>query len=362
MTWDYYVHVSQKVQEQEDVRRLHELSEKIRQEEDRQKRSNLRQEKQDVLRRLRKAWQQEINRAGEIDAEEIDQVARILATQILDDATVWWFEEVADKEDARAEIYIPITKEKVINDPGRICNELTFRHDFQHLPSPLWFALEVDFELLTPWYSRDDRVFHVMNNPVRKDRAFGVPFMSASSWKGLLRWVCRMQVQEGLLEFLKSGKSFEREWRDPDWIIHLFGNKKGGEENFHQGALVFYPTWFNKIGFEVINPHSRARRAGTQPIYYEVVPPGAKGTLSLLYAPWPGMKPEANPEEVLPELLKAIEELFTAYGISAKRTAGWGTARICSWKAYHKGRDPGQATTWKDICQAVAGWLKEEAS
>lgn len=56
--------------------------------------------------------------------------------------------------------------------------------------------------------------------------------------------------------------------------MHLFGNEKGEGEEFSRGALVFYPTWFDKIGFEVINPHNRARRAGTQPIYYEVVTPG----------------------------------------------------------------------------------------
>ncbi|GIW42719.1 MAG: hypothetical protein KatS3mg077_0001 [Candidatus Binatia bacterium] len=194
-----------------------------------------------------------------------------------------------------------------------------------------WLAFKVEFELLTPWYSKDDRPFHVLDNPVRKDRVFGVPYMSAASWKGMLRWACR--VQAGLQKHLEQGRRFE-DWRDRDWILHLFGKEKGEEKKFHQGALVFYPTWFDKIGFEVINPHDRARRAGTQPIYYEVVPgrrpnqEGGKGSLRLLYAPWPGMKAAAKPEEVLPHLLEAIEALLATYGISAKRTVGWGTADI----------------------------------
>ncbi|WP_448593863.1 RAMP superfamily CRISPR-associated protein [Thermoflexus hugenholtzii] len=214
-----------------------------------------------------------------------------------------------------------------------------------------WFALEVEFELLTPWYSKDDRVFHVMDNPVRKDRVFGVPFMAASSWKGLLRWACRIQV--GLREHLRKNEGRIEGWRDPDWILHLFGNEKGEEETFHQGALVFYPTWFDQIGFEVINPHSRARRAGIQPIYYEVVPPGAKGTLYLLYAPWPGMKPTADPGQFLPWLLEAIDNLLTHYGISAKRTVGWGTAKITKWKAYRQGQAPAQADTRDQLRQAI---------
>ncbi|MDI6631851.1 RAMP superfamily CRISPR-associated protein [Candidatus Solincola sp.] len=214
--------------------------------------------------------------------------------------------------------------------------------DFAPLSSWAWLGLQVDFELLTPWYSKDDRVFHVMDNPVRKDRVFGVPFMAGSSWKGMLRWACR--VQAGLREHLEQHNGKLDDWRDPDWILHLFGNEKDEEENFHQGALVFYPTWFDKIGFEVINPHSRERRAGTQPVYYEVVPPGAKGTLYLLYAPWPGMKPGADPKDVPPRLLEAIEALLTTYGISAKRTVGWGTAKILKWRVYRKGKEPQEAT------------------
>ena len=227
--------------------------------------------------------------------------------------------------------------------------------DFSTLLSEHWLAFQVDFELLTPWYSRDDRLFHVMDNPVRKDRVFGVPFMAASSWKGLLRWACRMQ--EGLLEYLGKHNGKMDNWRDPDWILHLFGNEKGEGEEFSRGALVFYPTWFDKIGFEVINPHSRERRAGTQPIYYEVVPPGAKGTLSLLYAPWPGMKPYAKPGDVLPELLKAVEELLTTYGISAKRTVGWGTARIEKWRAFHKTGGTVEKDSHTELWQDVQNWL-----
>lgn len=243
--------------------------------------------------------------------------------------------------------------------------------DFSSLPSSRWLAFEVDFELLSPWYSKDDRVFHVLDNPVRKDRVFGVPFMAASSWKGMLRWACRMQA--GLREHLEKHNGKLDGWRDPGWILHLFGNEKGEGEEFSRGALVFYPTWFNKINFEVINPHSRERRAGTQPIYYEVVPgrrpkqdkqdkseefeEGGKGTLSLLYAPWPGMKPAADPKEALPKLLEAVETLLTIYGISAKRTVGWGTARIEKWDAFHKVHGSVDKNNRAELWEEVQNWL-----
>lgn len=194
-----------------------------------------------------------------------------------------------------------------------------------------WCGIHVEFELQRPWFSRDDRCFHPLYNPLRKDRVFGVPYMSAASWKGLLRWACRMkELKEGLLEYLEhNGGRFDG-WRDPPWITHLFGNAKGEEEEFARGALLCHPTWFDRIGFEVINPHSRETRAGTKPIIYEVVPANAeaRGRLRLLYAPLPPADP--NPDAVS-NLLEAIRPLIEDYGFSAKRTAGWGIAKICKW-------------------------------
>jgi CRISPR-associated protein Cmr2 len=236
--------------------------------------------------------------------------------------------------------------------------ELTFPKELASLLDPMprvlqagWLAIEVPFTLETPWYSKDDRPFHVLDNPVRKDRVFGVPFMSAASWKGLLRWSCRMVA--GLAEHLERHRGNLEGWEDPSWILHLFGNEKGAGEDFQRGALAFYPTWFPRVGFEVINPHRRKTRAGTQPIYYEVVPPRyeqkgtlteTKATLRLLYAPLPGQAPKQGVEaqDALNKLLDATDKLLTVYGFSAKRTAGWGLAKVDEWvvrngKASQKG-------------------------
>jgi len=204
---------------------------------------------------------------------------------------------------------------------------------------PGWLAVEVAFTLKTPWYSKDDRPFHVLDNPVRKDRVFGVPFMSAASWKGLLRWSFAMTT--GLIgpDPLKD----ENKRRQAEAaILRLFGNEKGAGDDSQRGALVFYPTWFPRVGFEVINPHSRKTRAGTQPIYYEVVPARyqqngtqteTKATLRLLYAPLPGQAPTdgVEPQDALNKLLDATDKLLTVYGFSAKRTAGWGLAKVDEW-------------------------------
>jgi len=204
-----------------------------------------------------------------------------------------------------------------------------------------WLEISVTFQLQTPWFSKGDVPFHVLDNPVHRDRVFGAPFMPASSWKGLLRWAARTKI--GLLSYLKDNKNDLKlsGWKDSRELIHLFGNQRhfhnerdsGNEreeaKRFQHGALAFRPTWFNRVGFEVINPHDRAKKAGTHPIYYEVVPPGATGTLNVLYAPMPGVsEPGVDRQKAILLLLDAVESLITEYGFSAKRTSGWGVATI----------------------------------
>ena len=189
-----------------------------------------------------------------------------------------------------------------------------------------WLALSVTFQLQTPWFSKDDLPFHVLDNPVHRDHVFGAPFMPASSWKGLLRWAARMKT--GLLTHLEASENKLNGWKDSVELVHLFGNERDETEYSQRGALAFRPSWFDTIGFEVINPHDRAKKAGTKPILYEVVPPGATGMLKVLYAPTPGVAPEVDRQKAVLLLLDAFESLITEYGFSAKRTSGWGIATI----------------------------------
>lgn len=95
---------------------------------------------------------------------------------------------------------------------------------------------------------------------------------------------------------------------------------------------MFYPTFFNLIDVDVINPHKRETRAGTHPIYLECVPAGAKGTFSLLYVPFDLIgQDEATirrqATEDLQRVAEAVKEMMLTYGFSAKRTSGYGTVK-----------------------------------
>lgn len=247
--------------------------------------------------------------------------------------------------------------------------------DLSTLPPGSWF-LQFEFTLAKPWISKDDNPFYVAEsvNPVRKDKVFKVPVMSAASWKGLLRWTA-MHIR---LVNNKDSLNDELFAQERSALALLFGDEKGEEPGqprdlalfldnlkptardpyrqnirnqfpskeedetdpqgksdmpHHAGRLFCYPTFFNGIDVEVINPHSRETKAGTHPIYLECVPAAeAKGTFSLLYVPFDliGRESEENirkqARQDLLTVAKTVKEMMLTYGFSAKRTSGFGTA------------------------------------
>jgi len=179
------------------------------------------------------------------------------------------------------------------------------------------FYLAVRFTLVKPYLSKDDDQFYICENPIRKEKVFKVPVASASTWKGNLRWTARQ------INGLNPSQP------DSEEIIRLFGNEKAKESGLRKGRLNFFPTYFDRIGLEVINPHSRKTKAGTNPIYIESVPEGASGTFSLLYVPFDligRQEPEVK-EQVKRDLeiiSDSLEKMLLTYGFSAKKGSGFG--------------------------------------
>ena len=234
------------------------------------------------------------------------------------------------------------------------------------------FWLQVKFTLATPYFSKDDTPFYIIDNPLKKEKVFGVPYIAASSWKGNLRWttmLTRLVLQQDVL----SSDKFADE-RLQQTI--LFGTEQGFDEtrtagfaayldkltpqagedptSYHtklkerfgteevplprlSGQLHFFPTYMDKIGLTVINPHDRTTRAGINPIYYEVATPGAKGVFHLLYVPRVGpAEPPALTEthQILTDLVPCIRDMFLTYGFSAKKTTGMGQAEAKSIEGF----------------------------
>lgn len=200
-----------------------------------------------------------------------------------------------------------------------ISQELGFVPDVsvvKHMPA-FSFMLRIPFQLRKPYISKDECDFYLLDNPVRKERNWQAPMIAPTSWKGALRSALRLAC------------NYEDE---NEVVVRLFGNPHESEE--HQaGRLYFFPTFFNQIGFEVINPHDRKTGAGSArgPILMECVPAGATGefvTLYMFFSPLELSETDkyhqvAQDLEVLAEGIKAM---LTTYGIGAKTSSGFGIA------------------------------------
>lgn len=258
------------------------------------------------------------------------------------------------------------------------------------------FSIWFKFKLEAPYFSKDDDELYIIQNPVLKETNFKVPMVRGSGWKGALAHAFReiineesiigkkQKVIESFLRIFGAGSEIikiieeyiKKKTSNPDklanalieFILFELGlgvssedlKDKNSDENqhnllkllkekieekkrnlnpmlpsefqSHKGRAIFYPTFFDSLSLEVINPHDRRKRAGTQPIYYEVVPKGAEGIFQLVYIPFDGiLKPESElkkeVEEDLNNLITAIKKLQDL-GIGAKTKLGWGRFSI----------------------------------
>jgi len=188
--------------------------------------------------------------------------------------------------------------------------------DLSIFPKGSW-AVQVNFTLKKPYISKDDVDFYIIDNPVKKEWVFKVPYVAPSQWKGALRAAMRR---------LRGYTSWEEEARN-EQMVRLFGNIKGKETDFSAGSLHFYPTFFDRIGLEVINPHDRNTGAGKKPIYFECVPAGTPGIFTLLYVP-PVNTDENTARADLKAVAKGVQAMLTQYGFGAKTSSGYGVAEI----------------------------------
>jgi CRISPR-associated protein Cmr2 len=229
------------------------------------------------------------------------------------------------------------------------------------LPVGSWF-LRIDFTLAKPYVSKDDESFYVIDNPLKKEKVFRVPYVAAPTWKGNLREALRLR----------------HDWNDADDTMRqLLGNPREVEENFRAGRLIFFPTFFDRIDLEVLNPHKRDTGAGTVPIYLEVAPIGSSGAFHLLYIPFDQLEQNGeerckSPSQLFAQVAQGIEFMLIELGFAAKKSSGFGVADPNSVSGRFQVNDSAwkkQGGEWKgfkgltDLAQAWAktGRAKEEA-
>ncbi|MDE4543258.1 RAMP superfamily CRISPR-associated protein [Thermoanaerobacterium sp. R66] len=284
---------------------------------------------------------------------------------------------------------------------------------------PYSFIIWSKFKLKQPYFSKDDDDFYIISNPVLKEKAFKVPMVRGSGWKGTLANAFKDLINENIdigdkernrtliesyirifgtgSEYMKSLEYYYKKRLENEaytikylkdslfrLLLFEFGIKLTKEMlenirkantreeifnilndeyfakiesiNTHKGRAIFYPTYFDRLSLEVFNPHDRRKRAGTQPIYYEVVPESTEGILQIIYIPFDGMLNEndilkSEAENDLNNILLAIEKI-SQNGVGAKTKLGWGTFEF-SEKYYYVNEDLEIKEELKE-----KGWLK----
>lgn len=274
----------------------------------------------------------------------------------------------------------------IFSDPGNFENYIKTL-------IPGSFGLWYKFGLESPYFSSDDDEFYIISNPILKEQISKIPMIKGSSWKGLLSSVAlnklRKEVESknikdaikyyssfvrvfgtGSGNFRKVNKEIEKviEKNNDDkeltkelikyCLFDLGINiniKKDGTSivkqliaqiaeiqnkgkvkkifSVRKGRAIFYPTYFDKLNYEIINPHDRKNRVGKNPIMYEVVSKKTEGIFQLIYIPYDGilMKKDNLEKEIKAdkEFIKEIlKEALENTGIGAKTKLGWGRAKV----------------------------------
>jgi len=283
--------------------------------------------------------------------------------------------------------------QKIQKISGIIDNKNNIKDLIEKLPK-YSFAVWIRFKLLGPYFSRDDDEFYIIQNPILKETVFKVPMVRGSSWKGALAGAFKRllnnnnseksQIIESYLRifgagsesikeiesYLKEKSNSLKDFKDNilEFMLFELGMKVKKEDideirnendeskliqklrskisnkieksqsnlpigfQTHKGRAIFYPTYFDKISLEIINPHDRRKIAGKVPIHYEVVPSETEGILQIVYIPFDGVlkKDDELKEEVkqdLKWLCEAIKNLAHE-GIGAKTKLSWGSFKM----------------------------------
>lgn len=209
-------------------------------------------------------------------------------------------------------------------------NDIKLLSDFDLVPDVcevrklpfLSFMISFQIRLEKPYVSRDDEVFYLLDNPVRKEKLFRNPMVASTAWKGALRHALRHLRQS------------QGEPVNEDDVLRLFGTDNASQtDNFTSGRLHFFSSFFEKASMELINPHDR--KSGTTasgPIFMESVAKSKESKFTLLYCYVPDKSDQTEEQSIMTVLkdlqttCQALTAMMTVYGFGAKTSSGFGVA------------------------------------
>jgi len=206
----------------------------------------------------------------------------------------------------------------------KVCgmDDSTNRQKLDALTSPVYFIdnlpigsflMTIEFQLQRPYISKGNNPFHLHENPILRDRAFQLPVITETTWKGAFK------------------NAFSMINNDEENIKLLFGDTE------RRGRLHFFPTFFGRTTVEVINPHDRKTKKGTQPIYIDAAGVNnnrtsfESGKFCVLYCPFDQMG--GSVKNIRISTLDIAHKVYEAaikmmeLGVSGKKSSGYGAMK-----------------------------------
>lgn len=177
------------------------------------------------------------------------------------------------------------------------------------LPTPTSLRMIFSWQLATPFFSRGIAEFSAIDNPVSRDWLTQSPILHAAGAKGMLRGVYQQN-------------------ESPENVLYLFGNDRDLKQPEDARAAVLIPDdvfFKGDTKNEIFSPHERDSRTVKLPVSFEMVPAGRPVEWSILCFDYT-IDP-ARMTKLLPGVLKAVKELIEDFGMSAKRSSGYGIGK-----------------------------------
>ncbi|MBT3375860.1 MAG: hypothetical protein HN742_24355 [Lentisphaerae bacterium] len=173
------------------------------------------------------------------------------------------------------------------------------------LPTTRSIAVKLEWTLTSPFFSRAESEFDAIDNPISRDRLTGYPILKATGAKGMMAHL--VQLDDEAL------------WQK------LFGRANDQDGTGDSGRAVFGDVVFDKVDTDIFSPHDRQHGVVDHPVGFEVVPTGAKATWGFLL--FERVCRELEILSCLEQLLETARDLICEYGMSAKRTVGYGMGK-----------------------------------
>ena len=210
-------------------------------------------------------------------------------------------------------------------------------------------ALEIRARLIAPFVSGLG-LGHPTETGLTLDRNTGLPYIPASSVKGVLRLACALHIAETEPDEVVTGKNGAEIPDTHPLLRRYFGDTAPDKADGLRGQLVFldaFPaeTSASLLKTDIMNPHFGRYYSGEQgpletenpiPVKFLAVNPGTEFVFRCFALPLPERKPDVKDTAVCHPFGKTDEETvialfkraFASLGFGSKTTIGYGRFEV----------------------------------